>query len=149
MKLLVISYYWPPANSVGVFRWLKFIEALIQKGIQVTVFCPENASYPMEDHSPEYLDPYDHIPLERVPIFEWRDLYLKFVPTEKSSESVRKDRIDNIFHVKKDKLGFKRKLSLWVRANMTIPDARASWIRPCSKAVIRYLEIKFFKKNLF
>ncbi|MFQ3174086.1 MAG: hypothetical protein ACI8W0_001195, partial [Flavobacterium sp.] len=33
-KVLIITYYWPPAGGPGVQRWLKFVKYLPDFGIQ-------------------------------------------------------------------------------------------------------------------
>src|SRR5690554_3313632 len=48
-KVLIITYYWPPAGGPGVQRWLKFVKYLPDFNIEPIVFIPENASYPMID----------------------------------------------------------------------------------------------------
>ena len=50
-KVLIITYYWPPAGGPGVQRWLKFVKYLPEFNIQPTVYCPENPSYPTLDSS--------------------------------------------------------------------------------------------------
>ena len=37
MRLLVITYYWPPSGGPGVQRWLKTSIELLKKGIDVEV----------------------------------------------------------------------------------------------------------------
>ena len=48
-KVLIITYYWPPAGGPGVQRWLKFVKYLPDYGIHPIVYIPENPSYPMLD----------------------------------------------------------------------------------------------------
>ena len=48
-KLLIITYYWPPAGGPGVQRWLKFVKYLPDFGIQPIVYVPENPTYPIVD----------------------------------------------------------------------------------------------------
>src|SRR5690554_8076155 len=48
-KVLIITYYWPPAGGPGVQRWLKFVKYLPEYGIEPVVFIPENANYPILD----------------------------------------------------------------------------------------------------
>ena len=50
-KILIISYYWPPAGGPGVQRWLKFVKYLPDFGWEPTVFIPENPSYPIVDET--------------------------------------------------------------------------------------------------
>ena len=48
-KLLIITYYWPPAGGPGVQRWLKFVKYLPDFDIQPIVYIPENPTYPIVD----------------------------------------------------------------------------------------------------
>ena len=48
-KVLIITYYFPPAGGPGVQRWLKFVKYLPDFGIQPIVYIPENPTYPIED----------------------------------------------------------------------------------------------------
>jgi len=51
LKVLVITYYWPPAGGSGVQRWLYFIKYLRDFGIEPVVFTVANPNYPIEDAS--------------------------------------------------------------------------------------------------
>ena len=48
-KVLIITYYWPPAGGPGVQRWLKFVKYLSEFDIEPIVYSPENPSYPTLD----------------------------------------------------------------------------------------------------
>jgi hypothetical protein len=48
-KVLIITYYWPPAGGPGVQRWLKFVKYLPDFGVQPIVYVPENPTYPILD----------------------------------------------------------------------------------------------------
>ena len=48
-KVLLVTYYWPPAGGPGVQRWLKFVSYLPQFGIEPIVYIPENPEYPILD----------------------------------------------------------------------------------------------------
>mgnify|MGYP000692553548 CR=1 FL=1 len=50
-KVLIITYYWPPAGGPGVQRWLKFVKYLPDFGIQPIVYIPENPTYPLLDEN--------------------------------------------------------------------------------------------------
>ena len=52
-KLLIITYYWPPAGGPGVQRWLKFTKYLPDFDIQPIVYVPENPTYPIIDNGLE------------------------------------------------------------------------------------------------
>ena len=49
-KVLIITYYWPPAGGPGVQRWLKFVKYLPKYGIQPIVYIPDNPTYPIIDN---------------------------------------------------------------------------------------------------
>ena len=50
-KILIITYYWPPAGGPGVQRWLKFTKYLPEFGYETYVYIPENPSYPILDET--------------------------------------------------------------------------------------------------
>ena len=50
-KVLIITYYWPPAGGPGVQRWLKFVKYLPDFDIQPIVYIPENPTYPIVDEA--------------------------------------------------------------------------------------------------
>ena len=50
-KVLLITYYWPPAGGPGVQRWLSFVKYLPEFEIEPIVLIPEDASYPIIDES--------------------------------------------------------------------------------------------------
>ncbi|MFR4039130.1 MAG: hypothetical protein ACLTZT_16245 [Butyricimonas faecalis] len=47
-KILIITYYWPPAGGPGVQRWLKFSKYLPEFGYDPIIITvdPEKAEYP-------------------------------------------------------------------------------------------------------
>ena len=50
-KVLIISYYWPPAGGPGVQRWLKFVKYFPENNIEPILFIPKNVNYPILDSS--------------------------------------------------------------------------------------------------
>ena len=76
-KVLIVSYYWPPAGGPGVQRWLKFVKYLSQFDIEPIVVIPQNASYPIVDND---LDKTEESSPEliRVPIFEPNQIFKFF-----------------------------------------------------------------------
>ena len=50
-KVLIITYYWPPAGGPGVQRWLKFVKYLPEFNIDPIVYIPDNPNYPLLDES--------------------------------------------------------------------------------------------------
>ena len=48
-KVLIITYYWPPAGGGGVQRWVKFVKYLRDFGWEPIVFTVKDGSYPITD----------------------------------------------------------------------------------------------------
>ncbi len=121
-KVLVISYYWPPAGGPGVQRWLKFVTYLRDYGIEPIVYVPENPTYPIIDE--ELLNELpDGIKILKCPIFEPYAIANKI--GGKSSGTISK----GIIPSRKNQSTI-QKILLWVRGNLFIPDARKYWIKP-------------------
>lgn len=51
MRILLISYYFPPAGGAAVQRWLRLINYLVQRGVEVGVICSKGGDYPFIDES--------------------------------------------------------------------------------------------------
>ena len=130
-KVLIITYYWPPAGGPGVQRWLKFVKYLPQFNIQPIVYCPENPLYPTLDSS--LLQEVDSkITVLKHPIKEpLRFLSLLF----KSKTNILSK--GGIPDSKKQSL-FERFL-LYIRGNFFVPDARVFWVKPSVKYLSSYI----------
>lgn len=134
-KILIITYYWPPAGGPGVQRWLKFAKYLPEFGWKPTVFIPENPSYPLLDESLEKDVPKD---LQIIKTKIWEPYQL----AEKLNKSNKKFKAGQ-FDVGQNQ-SWKSKLSIWVRGNFFIPDARVFWVKPSIKYLKKYLSENHF-----
>lgn len=130
-KILIITYYWPPAGGPGVQRWLKFVKYLPDFGWKPTVFIPENPSYPIVDESLEK-DVSDDLDIIKTKIWEPYQLAEIFGKDNKKFKAGQ-------FDVGKNQ-SWKSKLSIWVRGNFFIPDARVFWVKPSVEYLKKYLE---------
>jgi hypothetical protein len=130
-KLLIITYYWPPAGGPGVQRWLKFVKYLPQFGFKPVIFTPENPSYPLIDES-LLNDVPKNLEIVRTKIWEPYQL------AEKLNKSNKKFKAGQ-FDVGKNQ-SWKSKLSIWIRGNFFIPDARVFWVKPSVKFLEKYLK---------
>ena len=133
-RVLIITYYWPPSGGSGVQRWLKMSKYLPEYGWQPVIYTTENAEYPIIDPSLEKDVPAD-MEVIRRPIFEPYSFYKKFIGI-KQDETVKMGFIQE----KEKKKGWKENLSLWVRGNFFIPDARCYWVKPSVKYLKEYLK---------
>ncbi|MFN3753674.1 glycosyltransferase family 4 protein [Flavobacterium sp.] len=131
-KLLIITYYWPPAGGPGVQRWLKFVKYLPEFNVQPIVYIPENPTYPIIDNGLES-EVSDKAIILKNKIFEPYGLASFFGKnkTKKISSGI----IPN-----QKKQSFLEKTLLWVRGNIFIPDARFLWVKPSVKYLSKYIQ---------
>jgi len=132
-KVLIITYYWPPAGGGGVQRWLKFVKYLRAYGWEPIVYTVENGDYPFTDLSFKDELPSD-LEVIKQPIWEPYTIFRKLSGRKKS------DKIEPGFLSQNKKYGFKEKLAVWIRGNFFIPDARRFWIKPSIKYLTAYLK---------
>ncbi|AZA73369.1 glycosyltransferase family protein [Chryseobacterium indoltheticum] len=131
-KILIITYYWPPAGGPGVQRWLKFAKYLPEFGWKPIIYTPENPSYPLLDESLMKDVPED-LEIVRTKIWEPYQLAEKLNKSNKKFKAGQFDVGNN--------QSWKSKLSIWVRGNFFIPDARVFWVNPSTQFLEQYLKI--------
>ena len=130
-KVLLITYYWPPAGGPGVQRWLKFVKYLPDFGIEPIVYCPENPNYPITDAS-LLADVSSNLTVLKTPInepYKWAQLFSK-----SKTSNLSKGLISN-----QKKQSILEKSLLFIRGNFFIPDARVSWVRPSVSFLSDYI----------
>ncbi len=129
MKVLIITYYWPPAGGSGVQRWLKFVKYLQGFGITPVVYTVENPDYALEDASLQSDIPKG-IEVLRHPI--WEPYALANILNKGKAKQTSAGFISS-------KQSLFAKLSTYIRANYFIPDARKFWIKPSLRFLEKYL----------
>ncbi len=132
-KVLIISYYWPPAGGISVHRSLKFAKYLRKFGWEPVVYVPSNANYPYYDEG-NLKDIPENLTILTRPIKEPFNIF-KILSGRGKNES-----LNNIVHVRTRKQSLIDKLGIWIRGNLFIPDARSLWIRPSVKYLSSYLK---------
>ena len=125
MKVLIITYYWPPAGGSGVQRWLKFVKYLRDFGIEPIVYTVDNPVYAIKDKSlieeiPENLE------ILKQKIWEPNNLVGNRKKTSAGFLNPRPTFFGQIAH--------------YIRANYFIPDARKYWIKPSVAYLKTYLK---------
>lgn len=131
-KVLIITYYWPPAGGPGVQRWLKFVKYLKDFNIEPIVYTPENPSYPIVDES--LIDEIPkHITILKQPIKEPYKAAATF--SNKQSETISKGIIPD-----QKKQRIIEKVLLFIRGNFFIPDARKNWVKPSVVFLSNYIQ---------
>ena len=128
MKVLIITYYWPPSGGSGVQRWLKFVKYLRHFNIEPVVYTVKDPSYAIKDETLQ-----DEIPKEievlRNGILEPNSILPSFYKEKKKTSAGFLD----------PNPGFFGRISQYIRANYFIPDARRFWIRPSVNFISDYL----------
>ncbi|MBP6575721.1 MAG: glycosyltransferase family 4 protein [Chryseobacterium sp.] len=129
-KVLIVTYYWPPAGGPGVQRWLKFAKYLPEFGWEPIIYTPENPSYPLVDETLIKEVPQD-LKIVKTNIWEPYQIAEKFSKSNKKFKGGQ-------FDVGKNQ-SFVSKLSIFIRGNFFIPDARKFWVKPSIKFLKEYL----------
>lgn len=139
-RLLVVTYYWPPAGGVSVQRVLKFCKYLPRHGWQPIVLTADSAHFETidEDNSREA----PHVEqVMRVRAWEPHGLYralggrIGAKPAElqnrdsKGFAGYRTGTVQRLFE----------RLSEWIRLNIFIPDSRIPWYPPAVRAASRLI----------
>lgn len=132
-KVLIITYYWPPAGGSAVYRWLKFTKYLREFGWEPVIYTAENGEYAEIDNSNQKDIPQD-ITILKQPIWEPYMFYKKFIGQKKT------EKVNVGFLTERKKPKFAEKVAVWIRGNFFIPDARRFWIKPSVKYLISYLK---------
>ncbi len=127
-KVLIITYYWPPAGGSGVQRWLYFVKYLRDYGWEPVVYTPQNPDFDLQDESLVAEVPAG-IEVIKRPIWEPYSLYNKFF-------GKKSGRQQGVVRQPSSWLG---RLALWVRANLLVPDPRIFWVRPSVAFLSRYI----------
>lgn len=117
-KVLILTYYWPPAGGPGVQRVLKFAKYLPKFGWEPIILTVQNGEYSAVDDSllkdvPKGIKVYKTKTLEPFSLYKnltgGQDKAIEtYALTEKNSSLVSR-------------------FTKWVRLNIFIPDARVGW----------------------
>jgi glycosyltransferase involved in cell wall biosynthesis len=134
-RVLIITYYWPPAGGGGVMRWLKMSKYLPEWGWQPVICTPENPDPSVLDESLLQEVPHE-AEILKVPIWEPYDLYRKLTGKPKTTRF-------KAGHISEASGGnWMDKLSVFIRGNFLIPDPRIFWVKPAFRFLKKYLREK-------
>ncbi|QTD37206.1 glycosyltransferase family 4 protein [Polaribacter batillariae] len=123
MKVLIITYYWPPAGGSGVQRWLKFVKYLQDFGIEPIVYTVKDENYPKEDVS-LIKDVPKEITVLQQPI--WNPQHV-FFWEKKNKGNTGVSNLGN------------NKILSFLRGNIFIPDPKIFWVKPSVKFLQKFL----------
>ena len=107
-------------------RWLKMAKYLPEFGWEPVIYTALNAEYPIIDLSLEKDIP-PRIKVIKFPIWEPYSWYKKFTGQKKE------EKVYSGFLTEDKPRSSSQKISIWIRGNFFIPDARCFWIKPSIK----------------
>ena len=124
MKVLIITYYWPPAGGSGVQRWLKFVKYLRDFGIEPIVYTVDDANYPKEDKSllkeiPEEIEVLKNSIWEPTDVLFWKKKHQQKKDISNSTNSG---------------------ILSFIRGNFFIPDPKVFWVKTSVNFLGEYLK---------
>lgn len=130
-KVLIVTYYWPPAGGPGVQRWLKFVKYLPEFDVEPIVYIPQNPHYPIQDTSlsnevPDGVTIYEHNIFEPYRLAS----LIARKKTKRISSGIIQTKHPSVLE----------KAMLWIRGNFFIPDARKYWVKPSVKFLSEVLQ---------
>jgi glycosyltransferase involved in cell wall biosynthesis len=114
---------------------LKFVKYLRDYNWEPVIYTPENPEFPENDPSLS-IDIPPGITVWKQPIWEPYNVYKRLLGRKKE------EKINAAFLSEKKKNRMLETISVWIRGNFFIPDARKYWIKPS----IRFLTMKL-KEN--
>lgn len=131
-KVLIITYYWPPSGGSSVLRWLKFAKYLHEFGWNATVYTPKNPEPQAIDES-LIADIPESVKVIRKKIREPYTLFKRLLRKPKGKS------LATAFISDSNKKSMLNDISVWIRGNFFIPDARKYWIKPSVRYLTNYL----------
>jgi glycosyltransferase involved in cell wall biosynthesis len=130
LRLLVLTYYWPPSGGAGVQRCLKWVKYLPELGVEPTVITvdPDQATYPVRDESL----------LREVPA-SVRVIHTRTLEPFGSYQKLTGRAVPHGGFANEGKPNFTQKAMRFVRGNLFLPDPRRGWNRYALAAVEKLL----------
>ena len=128
MRALLITYYWPPAGGSGVQRWLYFTRYLMEMGLEMVIYTPENPEYALVDQNLAAEVPND-LEVIKTKIIEPNQILAKIKGSKKQESA----------GFLNPNPGFLERQLQFIRANYFIPDARQLWVKPSIDFLTDYL----------
>jgi len=132
-KLLFITYFWPPSGKATLHWPLKIIKHLPENNWEPTVLTAEEDNFSHKDESLlQEISP--DLKVFKAKAIEPFEIYKKFTGKKKNEKLVSSETIST------ENKSLSHLISLWIRLNLFIPDARVGWYFPAFKAGLSLLE---------
>jgi len=135
-KVLFITYYWPPSGKASIHWPLQIIKHMPFYSWQPSVVTAKEDVFSHKDESLfQHISP--ELKVIKTNSIEPFNIYKKFTGKGKDEVLVASETISTT------NKGLAHRLSIWIRMNLFIPDARAGWYFPAVSG-----STKFLKENL-
>jgi len=119
-KVLIITYYWPPSGKASLHWPLDLARYFPENNWKPVILTVEEEKFSHPDHSLlKDLDP--GIKTIRTKTWEPFDIYKKFTGKKQDTQLVASETIS------KTNRKLSHRISIWIRMNLFVPDARAGW----------------------
>lgn len=132
MRILLISYYFPPCGGAAVQRWLRWLPELAKAGIGTTVITTRDGDYPEIDESLlQQVPPEVKVIRTRTPRSGRLWKLLQGRKSQLPHGSLSYGEQDSAF----------KKAMIWIRLNLIIPDLRIMWNPAAYRAAVDQIRI--------
>lgn len=122
-KVLFITYYWPPSGKASIQWPLDIMNHIQKSGWQPIVLTTKDESFTQRDDSllkkvnPEWI-------VLKAKAIEPFNLYKKFIGKKPDEKLVASETISL------ENKTLTHRISIWIRMNLFVPDARVGWYFP-------------------
>ena len=132
-RVLFISYFWPPSGKASLHWPLDIIGHLPKDEIEPIILTVEDESFTQKDESLlRKVDPNWIILKSKA--LEPFNIYRKFIGKKKDEKLISSETISL------DNKSLTHRISLWIRLNLFIPDARVGWNFTAIKSAKKFIK---------
>ena len=120
MRFLFLSYYWLPSGKASIHLPLDLIRHFVKAGHQCTVLTVEEDGFTQKEKDAVVTVP-GSVDVHRTFTLEPFMLYKLFIGKKPGEQLVASETIS------KENTSLSHRISLWIRLNLFVPDARIGW----------------------
>lgn len=131
-KVLFITYYWPPSGKASLHWPLDIMNHIQEFGLQPVVLTTKDETFTQRDDTllkkvnPEWT-------IIKAKAIEPFNLYRRFIGKKTDEKLIASETISL------ENKSLAHKISIWIRMNLFIPDARIGWYFPAVREAKKYL----------
>ncbi len=119
-KVLFITYFWPPSGKASLHWPLAMIKHLPGFGWQPSVLTVKEETFTQPDES-LLNEINENIEVIKTKTFEPFNIYKRFIGKSKNEQLNASEAISQSSN------SITNRISIWIRMNLFIPDARIGW----------------------